>query len=151
MKTDIDPKSKIAKGKKLEKYVAQTIRDKGLDKKAIRTPGSGSGQFKGDTHTKLTILGRQAHIECKNQKLLKIQEWWRQSEKDSMGYGEPLLVFKIHQEPLESAKVVVYFDTFLDLCKKAEEPKMKDPDRETTWKLERLIQAAKAVLKDLKK
>ncbi len=128
----IKPQSAIQKGKLLENYVAQEIRKKRLDTLAMRQIGSGSGVWKGDVNTKLKILNRQAVIECKNQKLVKFQDWWIQTEKQCLGYGEPVLVIKLDNQPLEATKAVIYLDTLLELIKRASEPKMKDPDKDLT-------------------
>lgn len=61
----ITPQKAITKGKLLENFVAQEIRKKRLDTMAMRQPGSGSGQWKGDINTKMKVLNRQAVIECK--------------------------------------------------------------------------------------
>ena len=112
------PRSAIAKGKLLEQYVVDQIRVKGLDPRAYRSFGSGSGTGeKSDIWTSMTILGQNAGIECKNQKTLSIQEWWRQTKKlESLG-REPVLVFKIDHEPLGDTKCVIYLDTLLELIK----------------------------------
>lgn len=111
-------KSKIAKGKILEEYVASQIREKGLDLRANRSFGSGSGnREKADIWTSLMILGRNVGIECKNQARIDIPSWWKQTEKlSSLGY-EPILCFKPARESLEESKVVIYLDTFLELIK----------------------------------
>src|SRR3990167_9098211 len=111
----MNPKSAIAKGKILENYVADMLREKGLDSKAYRSHGSGSGnREKSDIWTSLMICGRNAGFECKNHKVLKIPEWWKQTEKLSMLGYEPVLVFKMDRESLEETKVVIYLDTFLE-------------------------------------
>lgn len=104
----ITPLSKIQKGKLLENFVGQQIRAKGLDRLAMRMPGSGSGKWKGDINTKMKVLNRQAVIECKNQAKVHFQEWWKQCDKQTLGYGEPVLVIKLQNEPLEASKVVIY-------------------------------------------
>jgi len=144
------PHNATQKGRLLENYVAQEIRKKRLDTQAMRQIGSGSGQWKGDVNTKMKILNRQAVIECKNQKVVKVQEWWIQTEKQTLGYGEPVLVIKLYNQPLESSKVVIYLDTFLELVKRASEPKMKEPDNEMKWKLSNLEKAVKALQRELK-
>lgn len=137
------------KGKQLEKFVFNLIKTKNLDNRAHRTPGSGSGKEKTDISTSLTILGRNASIEVKNQKTLAIPEWWKQTERQTLGYGEPLLVFKIQGTPDESALAVITFETLLDLLVKLKEPKTINPDREIIWKVKNLISSAKALLKEL--
>ena len=135
----ITPQSAIQKGKLLENYVSQEIRKKRLDTLAMRQLGSGSGKWKGDINTKMKVLNRQAVIECKNQANVHFQEWWKQCDKQTLGYGEPVLVIKLQNEPLEASKVVIYLDTFLELVKRASEPKIQEQDREFKWKLDKNI------------
>ena len=142
-------KSAKNKGREYEKAVIRMIREKGLDHRARRTGGSGSGLEKGDVSTVLRILGRNVNIECKNQKTMSFQTWWRQTEKQAMNYAEPLLVFKFDREPMEASKAVIYLETLLDLIKKAQEPKMANQDRELKWKIQRFIDDGKALLKEL--
>lgn len=52
----ITPQSAKAKGKLLGNYISQEVK-KSLDRSAMRQPGSGSGQWKGDVNSKLKILG----------------------------------------------------------------------------------------------
>lgn len=112
------PKSAIAKGKILEQYVCDQIRDKGIDPKAYRSHGSGNGNSeKSDVWTSMMVLGQNIGLECKNQSTLHIPDWWRQTKKlESLG-REPVLVFKQFGEPLSETKTVIYLDTFLELCK----------------------------------
>ncbi len=111
-------KSQVAKGKILEDHVAEQIRLKEIDLKAYRSHGSGNGNTeKGDIWTSMMILGQNAGIECKNQKVIKIPDWWRQTKKlESLG-REPVLVFKQFGEPLGETKCVIYLDTLLELIK----------------------------------
>jgi len=71
------PRSAKAKGKLLEKYVADQIREKGIDLKAYPSHGSGSSPTeKGDIWTSMMILGQNAGIECKNQERVSLWQWW---------------------------------------------------------------------------
>jgi len=117
---------------------------------AMRQIRSGSGQWKSDINTKMKILNRQAVIECKNQKVVHFQEWWKQCEKQTLGYGEPVLVIKLQNQPLEASKVVIYLDTFLELAKRASEPQLKDPDKETQYLVRQMIELFKRFEKKLK-
>ena len=111
-------KSSIAKGKFLEDYVADQIREKGIDPKAYRSHGSGSGnREKGDIWTSMMILGQNAGIECKNQKTFAIPDWWRQTRKLEKLGREPVLVFKENHAPLGDTLALVYLDTLLELIK----------------------------------
>jgi hypothetical protein len=146
------PKSAKQKGKVLENYVADQIRSKGIDSKAHRDGASGAGnREKADISTSMSILGRQAMIECKNQKAMKFQEWWKQLEQ-YVHDGEPILAFKFDREGLEATKVVIYLDTFLDLVKRASEPKSQaNANRELRWHLEQVKRDAQKTIKMLEK
>lgn len=155
----MNPKSAKSKGKLLEDWVADQIIAKGIDPRARRENSSGAGnREKGDVWTSMMICGQNAGIECKNQKTLAIPEWWRQTKKlESLG-REPVLVFKFHGEPLETAKVVIYLDTLLELVKnQAQEGKMgsisrDNPklDRQAIYELENAARAIKRVEKVIK-
>lgn len=115
-------KNNVQKGKELENYVADRIRDLGIDPKAYRSHGSGNGnREKSDIWTNMMIFGQNVGIECKNHKVLHIPEWWRQTKQlESLG-REPVLVFKQFGEPLTESKVVIYLETFLMLAKAAQQ------------------------------
>lgn len=120
------PRSAIAKGKILESYVADQIREKGIDEKAYRAHGSGSGnREKSDIWTSVMVNGRNVGIECKNQAALKIPEWWRQTIKLQSLDREPMLVFKLYGENLGEAKAILYLDTVLEMIKETKELKEK--------------------------
>ncbi len=111
-------KARIQKGKDLENHVAAQLREKGLDTRAERSPGSGNGnREKGDISTSLKILNQNVGIECKHYDTLAIQEWWRQTKKLESLSREPLLVFKQTADRYEDTRVVMYLDTLLELIK----------------------------------
>jgi len=144
------PKSRIEKGKRFEKLLAKEIEAEGLGL-ARREGGSGSGKKKGDIAANLPFL-----IEAKNQRTIKVQEWIRQAKSqaeignyDSQKWA---LVFRDPSSPEANPEIyaVIDFWQFLKLMKKDSEPRIKEPDRQMRWKLKRLIDSAKAVLKELK-
>jgi hypothetical protein len=112
------PKSAIEKGKKFEKQVAEAIQIAGLGL-ARREIGSGSGKRKGDIAANLPFL-----LEAKNQKILKIQEWIRQSREQAQigNYDRDKwgLVFKNPESPDANPEmfIVIDFFQFLELLKK---------------------------------
>lgn len=111
-------KTSVQKGKLLEKYVSDQIREKGIDPKAYPAHGSGNGNSeKGDIWTSMMILGQNAGIECKNHATLHIPEWWKQTKKLESLAREPVLVFKIYGEPMQETKAIIYLDTLLELIK----------------------------------
>lgn len=104
------------KGKLLEDYVADRLVETGLDPRAKRDGASGAGnREKGDISTSVSINGRNLGIECKNHKTLHIPDWWKQTKKLEVLNREPVLVFKLPQESLDSSLVVIYFETLLEL------------------------------------
>ena len=143
------PKSSIQKGKDLEIYVAQQIENKGLGK-ARRSIGSGSGnREKADIDTDMQILGRNVGFECKNYKTAHVKDWWMQAQKLEALRREPIVAYKLAGEGYPDTKVIIYLDTFLDLCKKAQEPKtvLWAENRDSRWKIQRLIKDLKEVEK----
>jgi len=142
------PRTAIQKGKDLENYVSDQIKDYNLAS-ARRSAGSGSGnREKADIDTDLMILGQNAGIECKNYKNAHIQDWWKQTLKLEQLGREPVLVYKLGQESMGDAKAVIYLDTLLRLIKQGKEPKTPDNGgKELTWALKTLVQACKKVIK----
>lgn len=110
----------VQKGKELENHIADRIRALGIDPKAYRSHGSGSGnREKADIWTTMMIFGRQVGIEAKNHAKIAIPEWWRQTQKlEDLGQ-EPVLAFKLPGESLDGTKVVIYLETFLELVRAA--------------------------------
>ena len=150
-------KSARQKGKDLENHVADLIRAKGIDPKAVRDGASGAGnREKGDITTSMMILNQNAGIECKNHKSLAIPEWWRQTKKLEALGREPVLVFKIDGELWEDTKCVIYLETLLDLVvavSGVREVKVKeisdDGARDIRYKAQRAVQSAKELIKEL--
>lgn len=106
------------KGQILEKHVCDRIRALEIDLRVRPSFNSGATSTeKADIWTSMMVLGQNAGIECKNQKTLKLPEWWKQTRKlESLG-REPILVYKEHNAPLTEAKAVIYLETLLELIK----------------------------------
>lgn len=138
------PTTAIQKGKKLEEFITDELRSSGLDRRAYRQKGSGSGLAKGDVDNALNLC-----IECKNQKNFSPQ-WYKQAEKESMGTQEPIVLWHPPQVPLEASMVFISWDYFKKLLLKSKEPaNIKEPSRELKWRLQRLVESAKSVIKEL--
>ena len=120
------------------------LRITGLDTRAYRQKGSGNGLNKGDIWNDLNIS-----FEAKNQKTSKIKEWMKQSEADSLGTTNPVVVWHPPQVPLEDSLVIIKWPYFEDLLAKSKSPEMKEPDRQVAWKIKNTIVALKALLKEL--
>lgn len=147
-------KSAIQKGKALEDYIADQIRAKGMDHKACRSAGSGSGnREKADISTCVQILGKNIGIEAKNHKNASMKAWWQQTCKLKQLGREPILVYKLRGESLDEAKAVVYLDTLLDLIKyQSEDHEEREGDElQRKRKIEYAIENIKQALKGIKK
>lgn len=90
MKKANTAKSKKAKGKALENWLASELRRTGADDKARAMPGSGSfTHFKSDIYTKLPYS-----FECKSQETTKVWEWYVQAQSQAGNMEAPVVVFK---------------------------------------------------------
>ena len=141
------PESKIKKGKRFEKYIAEEIEKMGFGR-ASREIGSGSGKRKGDIAANLEFL-----LECKNQQKM---QWWQSIEqaKDQAMQGnwnkdKWALIAKDPGSPEESPRVIAVIDfwEFLKLLAREREPITEEPDREMKYLLGRLRTVAQQVVK----
>jgi len=143
------------KGKELERYVADQIIEKGLDSRAYARGDSGGGnKEKTDVSTSMMVLDQNAGIECKFAKNASVSTWWKQTKNlESLGY-EPILAYKLNNEPFSETKVVIYLDTFLELIKASEGvevvQEVDDPKkRAIRYKWEKAVYALKDLMKEL--
>ena len=105
-------KSPKAKGKLLEKFIAEWLRNTGIDPQARPEVGSGSGRYKGDIATKLPLT-----IECKNTKNFHAEQFMKQAEEASMGYQEAIVIWKPPNKPPENSRVFMSLSLFEKLLK----------------------------------
>lgn len=140
------------KGMALSKYIAQQIKEKGLDDRAYARGDSGAGnKEKTDITTNVTVLGRPIGVEAKNSKNASVTPWWEQTQKlEKLGY-EPVLVYSLHYESFDEAKAVIYLDTLLELLKSKDiKQEQKPPETRTLqYKKDKLVHALKDFLKTL--
>lgn len=149
------PRSRIQKGKELEKYISEQIIAKGLDDGALRTDSGRGKKDKRDVITKLMILDRTAGIEAKNHKTPHIKDWWEQTCKlEKQGY-EPILAYKLGGESYGDTKAVIYLNTLLDLLKAqngySQEQENTGIPNTDKWIVKSAIEVLKKVLKILEK
>jgi hypothetical protein len=138
------PNSAKAKGNLLEDWIVNRLILSGLDTRAYRQKGSGSGLNKGDVWNSLNLC-----IEAKNQTNFK-PAWFKQAEKESLGQQEPVVVWHPPNKPLDDSKVFINWNYYEKLLLKAKEPKSTKPTRDFRWRLENLKSAIQKVLKELK-
>lgn len=138
------------KGKIMEDWFADKLQEYGIDPRARRDGGSGAGnREKADIITSAMIGERNLGVECKNQKVLKIQEWWKQADMLQKVSREPVLAFKFHNEGIQATKVIIYAETFFELLAMQDnEKELAIPD-DLKWKMKRLKDAAHEVFKSL--
>lgn len=135
---------------RFEKKVASMIRNEGLSN-AHREWRSGAGLRKGDIVSSLPFL-----LECKDQKkiswLSSIDQAKEQARIGNYNRDKWALIVNDQRKPLfQDIYAVIDFNEFLELLKHAQEPKIKQPDREVSWHLRNLKNAIKEVEKDLNK
>ena len=88
------------KGNNYQRHIARVIGEIfELDWKehATSTPQSGGMKWKGDIQ-KSSELSKifPFHIECKNQKAIRLKDWVKQAESDCPQNETPTVVFHIH-------------------------------------------------------
>jgi hypothetical protein len=120
------------KGRQLVLEVIRILKDEyNID--CHETVGSGSGtREKGD----IRVPALNLVIEAKKQKQVSMASWATQSEKEGLGYNKTALAWQIPQTPHIRIDIDVCY--FAELLQRAEEPKVKEPDREMKFDLERL-------------
>jgi len=135
------PKTAIEKGKRAENEVCRRIERMGLGN-ARRTAGSGNGnRDKGDIFANIPFM-----IEVKNQKTVHFIDWVAQAKKQAeIGNFEPNKWGLAIVDPSgvqEGDRMEIYatieFDEFLELLKKNQAPKVKEPDKLLTYQLNQL-------------
>ena len=90
----------------------------------------------------------QLTLKAKNQKNFK-PAWFKQAERESLGYQEPIIVWHPPNTPMDNSKVFINWNYFEKLLLKSKEPGLKQPDRELKWKLQSLKDAVNRVIKEL--
>lgn len=138
------PSSAIAKGKELEDYICGRLKAHGLDARARRTPGSGSGKLKADIDTDIGWS-----IEAKNTKNAALPDWWRQSLMQSNSFNRPSVVWHPPNQPMGESVIVCRLEDFLEVLKKGREPILANPDRTTAYTLKSTLVWMKKLLKEL--
>ncbi len=144
----MNTQSKKEKGKRFERFVAKQIEEAGLGR-AGREGNSGAGFRKGDIASNLPFL-LEAKNEAQTNFLPNIDQAVRQAETGNFIKEKWALITRDPRYPeFERAYATIDFWQFLELLKKNSEPKIKEPDREFKWQVQRLVDAARAVIKQI--
>ena len=130
------------KGRQLVKEIIRRLKDEfSLD--CYEVVGSGAGLEKAD----IRVPSLDLVIEAKKQKQISMPSWVKQSEKEGLGINKTALAWQIPQSP--EIRIDISLEYFAYLLKRAEEPKIKIMDRELKFKIQRLVDAGRAVIRDL--
>ena len=137
-------KSNIQKGKDLENFVAGLFESSGLDRRAVRQIGSGNGKRKGDVANDLGWT-----IECKNSKAFRFKDAADQVAREGMGYQKEAIIWHPPNRPMDASVVIINISDFIELLQRFKEPVVKGEDRQFKYKLDRLVNYAKDLIKEL--
>jgi len=127
------------KGRQLVKEIVRRLKENNLP--CYEVVGSGSGLLKGDIRVEPLDLV----IEAKKHKQISMINWVKQSEKEGLGINKTALAWQIPATP--DIRIDVSLEYFIDLLKRAEEPLIKEPDREMKYDLERLKTIINKIIK----
>jgi hypothetical protein len=103
----VNPKSAIQKGKELEEFIVQRLRLTGLDTRAYRQKGSGSGLNKGDVWNDLNLC-----FEAKNTAKPNLGPSLKQVNREALGTQIPVMVWHRPRTPLEDSVVIIDWHLF---------------------------------------
>lgn len=140
------PRSAKNKGNRFENYLIEILRER-LDSKAQRTYGSGSGLDKQDVR----LPSFNIEIEAKNQKTIKLIDWWEQCKRQEFGNMAVLVLRNPRKAEFQESLVVMGLDDWIELVKKQNEVVEVESnyDPKLKWKIKRLIDYHREVFKEL--
>lgn len=138
------PRSAKNKGSRYEKAILELCREH-LDAHAYQPAGSGNGTEKGDVY----LPNHSIVLEVKNQKTIKLVDWWDQAEAQALGDQVPVLVIR-NPKYAEGRKNLAVLDfealmVYLQAQHDHVEVDIKDADYETRSALDRIEQGCKAL------
>lgn len=145
-------KSAKAKGCRFESFIAEQIRESGIDPKARRQMMSGAGFDKGDIASSIPFT-----IEVKNQKVMHLLEWIEQAksqaQKSNTDSDKWVLMIRNPSKPeFQEVFVVMDFGQWLELLKSTKdtvEIEVESDNRELKWAVQNLKVAVNKVIKEL--
>lgn len=140
------PRSAKNKGNRYENYLIEVLRER-LDSKAQRTYGSGSGLDKQDVR----LPSFNIEIEAKNQKTIKLIDWWEQCKRQEYGNMAVLCLRNPRKPEFQESLIVMGLDDWIELVKKQNEKVEVESnyDPNLKWKLKRFLDYGKEVFKEL--
>jgi len=133
-------------GNEFEEHLIKVLKCK-LDKGAKKTYGSGSGLDKQD----IILPEFGVEIEAKNQKTIKLIDWWEQCKRQEYGNKGVLILSNPRKAKFNESLVVMSLDDWIDIMQKQNEVVEVETNfnPELKWKVKRLKDAAHEVFKTL--
>lgn len=131
------------KGNRWENKLANWLQDNGI--KAHKDSASGGGnREKGDISNNLDMT-----IESKAAKTIKLMDWWKQVEGAANTHHNTPVLF-IHKDGMKDDEWLVVMNNWdwLDLVQGDNKFVSDYTDPQKKWRLQRLLEAVKAVMKD---
>ena len=139
------PISAIKKGRELEDFIAERLRLTGLDPRAYRQKGSGSGIWKGDSWNALDL-----HIEAKNWAKPAILKWLKQARKDNVSGFPEVIVWHPPGTSLDKSLVIIEWGHFEELLLGNKEQPVELMDKgKVKYKARRAVEAVKDLIREL--
>lgn len=129
------------KGRKLVKEIVRHLKEENIS--CYEVVGSGAGLLKGD----IRVESLDLVIEAKKQKQISMANWAKQSEREGLGYNKTALAWQIPKTP--DIRIDICLEYFINLLKRAEEPKIKTQDKEMKWLIQKMVDVSKQVIKRL--
>ncbi len=142
----MNPRSAKNKGNRFENWLIEVLRER-LDHKAQRTYGSGAGLDKQDVR----LPSYDIEIEAKNQKTIKLIDWWEQCKSQEHGNMAVLALRNPRKAEFQETLIVMGLDDWIELVKKQKEVVEVESnfDPKLKWKIKKLKDAANEVFKEL--
>jgi len=138
------PKSAHKKGNRFENHLIEFLREN-LDAKTHRTYASGRGLDKQD----VIIPNFKIELEAKNQKTIKLIDWWEQCKSQEFGNVGMLAIRNPRKAEFKEVLMVMSVDDWINLVKGKPEEVESGFDKTMKWKIKRLKDAAHEVFKSL--
>lgn len=135
------------KGSRYENYLVERLR-KEVDENTHKQPGSGAGLDKND----IRIPSLNLEIEAKNKARLTILSDWEQAERQTTPGNMTVLAVRHPKHPeFKKSLIIIDLEDFIALLQsqKEETHVVADLDPQLKWKIQAMVDKAKAVIKEL--
>jgi aminopeptidase C len=145
----MNPRSAKNKGQRFEKYLVQKLRET-LDVNTHLQPASGSGLEKND----IRIPAFNVEVEAKNAAKFNLVADWQQTKNQKTSGNMAVLAIRNPQLPeFQETLIVIELNEFIGLLQDTQSSRQVSysADPKAKYALQRLVEAAKSVLKTFDK